>query len=362
MDFNFQYPKRLKIAQIGAGEHSIRHILPALQYAPFELVALADHNTERGLAVARQFGAKRFYPNHKALLAKEEDLDAVLIVVGPDENGRPQYPELAAEALSVGLHVWIDAPPCLSASEVPTFTNACIKRHKYLAVGFRRRFVPAYQKAIELVNEGLLGKVNSYAMSYTLPMPAAWQRRNDRDMAAFLPFVSVLALLNNLFGEVEGLSYARHEMTGAAAMQIVHKSGVLGSVHLAPHKPVSAPRERLEIDGGGAVLIVEDGARVRFYRRESPNEEDEPERRANYLAGSLNYAPIVWEPRFEALEFAPQSVVLSGYLGSLRSFGEALLAGEPPKHGTLVEVLHVMTVFDAIRKGKEREWISLVKE
>lgn len=107
------------------------------------------------------------------------------------------------------------------------------------------------------------------------------------------------------------------------------------------------------------MLIVEDGAKVKLYRRESPNEEDEPERRANYVAGSLNYAPIAWEPHFEAMEFAPQSVVMSGYLGSLRAFGEALLAGEPPKYGTLVEVLHVMTVFDAIRKGKEREWISL---
>ena len=113
MSLNYEYEKRLRIGYIGAGQHSFRNILPCFQYAPIELVALTDHHTERGLAVARQFGAQRFYPNHKAMLAKEKDLDAIFIVVGPDAKGRPRYPELAAESLRAGFHTWIDAPPLL---------------------------------------------------------------------------------------------------------------------------------------------------------------------------------------------------------------------------------------------------------
>ncbi len=356
MLYNFEYPEKLKIAYIGAGEHSIRNILPTFQYAPIELVALADHNTERGLAVARMFGARRFYPNHKALLAKETELDAAMIVVGPDEEGRPRYPELAAETLTAGLHTWIDAPPCLSASQVSTFTNACIKRHKYLAVGFRRRFSPGYAKAAELLEQEALGQINSYSFRFPLRMPDAPQRRTEEGMAPFLPFTSVMALLLNLFGEAEGVSYVRNERTGATAMQMLHRNGVVGSLQLTVGQSTSAPQERLEITGTGHSLFVDGGVRVALYRTDSSLNPQEQGRQDSFVRGGEDDAPLFWEPRHDALEPATHHIALSGYLGSVKVFAERLLADEPPKYGTLVDVLHVMTVIDRIRKAKERDW------
>jgi predicted dehydrogenase len=357
--YNFEYREKLKIAYIGAGEHSIRNILPTFQYAPIELVALADHNTERGLAVARMFGARRFYPNHKALLAKETELDAAMIVVGPDEEGRPRYPELAAETLTAGLHTWIDAPPCLSASQVSTFTNACIKRHKYLAVGFRRRFSPGYAKAAELLEQEALGRINSYSFRFPLRMPGPPERRTEEGMAPFLPFTSAMALLLNLFGEAEGVSYVRNERTGAAAMQMLHRNGVIGSLHLTVGQSTSSPQERLEIIGSGQSLAVDGGVRLEVYRVDGSQSPEQAGRQDSFVAGGLDDAQRFWEPRFDALEPATHHIALSGYLGSIKSFAERLLAGEPPKYGTLVDVLHVMTVLDRIRKGKEREWIII---
>jgi predicted dehydrogenase len=357
--YNFEYPRKLKIAYIGAGEHSIRNILPTFQYAPIELMAMADHDTERGLAAARMFGAKRFYPNHKALLAKEEGLDAVMIVVGPDEQGLPRYPELAAETLGAGLHTWVDAPPCVSAANVSIFTNACMKRRKYMAVGFRRAFAPAYLKAAELLDAGTLGHVTSYAMRFPLRLPGPPERRTDKGMAPFLPFTSIIALLYGLFGEVEGLSMLRHEATGAGVITFAHKGGVVGSVHLAVGQASASPSERLEIVGTGANLVAESGLRLVCYRRDGGVSPELLGRQEGYPAEDPAHAPLFWEPRFEALEPATHQVALSGYLGSVRSFADQMLAGEPPQHGTLIEVLHVMTVFDRIHQGKEREWIAV---
>jgi predicted dehydrogenase len=358
MRYSYEYDRKLQVGYIGAGEHSFRNILPALQYAPIDLVAITDHRTERGLAVARQFGARRFYPNHLALLGKETKLDAVMIVVGPDEEGRPRYPELAAEALTAGFHVWVDSPPCISAKEISVFTNACIKRHKYMAVGFRRQFMPAYEQAREIITDDAFGQVASYAYRFPLALPDAVRRRNDRGMSSFLPITDVLALLASLFGEVQGLSMVRHS-NGSAVISLQHAGDVLGALHLTAGQSLSAPRERLEVVGNRESLVVEDGLRLTYFRRVTPVSAELAGRQDRYQMGDLSSAPLVWSPVYDPDEPATHSVAQSGYLGSIRAFAEQLLAGQPPQRGTLVEVLHVMTVFDRIRHGKEREWIEV---
>ncbi|MFO7698278.1 MAG: Gfo/Idh/MocA family oxidoreductase [Anaerolineae bacterium] len=358
MKYNYEYDRKLQVGYIGAGEHSYRNILPAFQYAPIDLVAITDHKSDRGLAVARQFGARRFYPNHKALLAKETALDAVMITVGPDENGRPRYPELAAEALAAGFHVWIDQPPCLSADEISTFTNACIKKHKYLAVGFARQFVPAYVQAGEIMADKAFGQIGSYAFRFPVALPDMARRRTDKGIASFLPVTGVLALLAGLFGEIQSFSMVR-SAAGSGVISLLHTSGVPGALHLTAGQALSAPAERLEVIGRRASLVVEDGVKLTYYRRVTPVSDELMGRQDRYLMGDLESAPLVLEPGFDLREPSAQHVAQSGYLGSIQSFAEQLLAGQPPKKGTLVDALHVMTVFDRMRRAKEMDWVQI---
>ena len=58
MLLNHEYDRKIRVGYIGSGEMSFRNILPCFHYTPIDLVAMADHNTDRGLAVARQFGAR----------------------------------------------------------------------------------------------------------------------------------------------------------------------------------------------------------------------------------------------------------------------------------------------------------------
>ncbi|NLT73051.1 MAG: Gfo/Idh/MocA family oxidoreductase [Chloroflexi bacterium] len=358
MKYNYEYDRKLQVAYIGGGEHSFRNILPSLQYAPIDLVALTDHKGDRGLAVARQFGARRFYPNHRALLAKETSLDAVMISVGPDEEGRPRYPELAAEALGAGFHVWIDEPPCLSAEDISTFTNACIRKHRYLAVGFVRQCAPAYLQAASLIKDKAFGQPTSYAFRFPMALPELTRRRTDKGASAMLPITGVVALLADLFGEIKGFSMVRGT-AGAAVLSLQHANGTPGSLHLTAGQSLSAPRERLEIIGRRASLVVDGGVRVTYYRRVAPVAEELAGRQDTSFTGDVDSAPVVWAPQLNLEEPAAQHIALSGYLGSIQSFAEQLLAGQPPKHGTLVDALHVMTVFDRLRAGREQEWLEV---
>ena len=229
MLFNYEYEKKLRVGYIGAGEHSFRNILPSLQYAPVELVALADHHPERGLAIARQFGARRFYPNHQALLNKEKgQLDAVIIVIGRDATGRPRYPEVAGEALRAGFHTWIEEPPCFSVDEVMSFTSACMTCHKYIATGFKKMFMPTYLKVAQIIEDPSFGGVSSFSLRYPLIMPAADKRSDPLEMSSFLDFVRPYSLLVRLFGESQGFSFHPQRRLGRRRVQFPFPQGCGG--------------------------------------------------------------------------------------------------------------------------------------
>lgn len=355
MLFNYEYENKLRVGYIGAGEHSYRNILPCFQYAPIELVALSDPDTDRGLAVARQFGARHFYPSHRALLAKEE-MDAVFIVVGPDADGRPRYPELASEALRAGFHTWIDKPPCSTVDEISIFTNACIAKHKYLATGLKKMFAPAYLKVAEIIADPSFGGVSSFSMRYPLSLPPEEKRQDTRAMSAFLEFVHPYSVLVRLFRECKGFIYMRSELSGGVVMCFRFRGNIVGTLHLAGGQSATSPLERLEVIGNGANVVVENGVRLIYYRSGGSRGEGGFGRAGSYI-GPDDTAPIIWEPEFSLGQLYNKQLLLEGYVGCIQHFAQSLLDDKPPKHGNIVDIMHIMTVYDRIRDGKEDEWI-----
>lgn len=354
--FNHEYEKRLRVGYVGAGDHSFRNILPCFQYLPVELAAIADHNTERGIAVARQFGARHFYPNHKALLAKEK-MDAVFIVVGPDAEGRSRYPELAAEALRAGFHVWIEKPPCNSGKDINTFTEACMRHHKFVATGFKKQFTPAYLKVAEILKDARFGGASTFSMRYPLSLPDKPLRDDATAMTPFLDFVHPYSLLVRLFGECEGFTYMRSKTTGGLVMNLRYRSGLVGNLHLTGGQAATSPLERLEVIGQGANVVVENGIRLTYYRPGGQRGTGEYGRSADYI-GEDDTAPIIWEPEFSLGQLYNKQLFLEGYVGCISHFVERILANEAPIHGNLVDMLHIMNVYDNLVGGAEDELLG----
>ena len=288
--FSYEYEKKLKVGYIGAGEHSFRNILPCFQYAPIELVALADTDTERGLAVARQFGARHFYPNHKAMLAKEE-MDAVMIVAGPDAEGRPT-PELAADALRAGFHVWFDTPPCARRADVSTLTQACMRKGKWAVAGFKRMHAPMYNKVADIIATPEFGGVTSFSMRYPVFMPAAEQLADDAAMLPFLEMLHPYSLLVRLFGEARGVMYMRNEKSGGAILNFRYRNGVIGTLHLTAGQSATSPLERLEVIGNGGNVVVENASRLIYYRPGSFRGKGDIGREETFIGADAT-APII---------------------------------------------------------------------
>lgn len=358
MLLNFEYETKLRVGFIGAGEHAVRNILPAFQYAPIDLVALADEDTERGLAVARMFGARHFYPKYEAMLAKEP-MDAVFIVLPPDDKGKPRSVKVGVETLAAGFHTWVDTPPCWEADDILLWTAPAMTKHKYIVTGYRKQFAPAYLRADFIRKTPAFGKACSYSMRYPVSLPPAEKRDDPKLVAPLFEVAHPMSVILRLFGEPEFYTYARTGVDGPGdiVVSLTHRSGVVGTLHLTGNQAATSPVERLEIVGTGANVIVENGARLVYYRAGGTRGEGEPGRVTSFIGGDDN-APIIWEPDLTLGQPYNKQLFLQGYVGCVQYFAEMNMKNAAPRYGSLVDTANVMGFIDDLRTGKEREWMT----
>jgi len=358
MLLNFEYEKKLRVGFIGAGEHAVRNILPSFQYAPLELVALTDEDTERGLAVARMFGARHFYQTYEAMLAKEQ-MDGVLIVLPPDDKGKSRYVDLGAATLAAGFHTWIDTPPCWEANEILRWTKPAMDTHKYLVTGYRKMFAPAYVRAEYIKKTPEFGKVCSYSMRYPVSLVPESKRSDPKAVAPLFEVVHPLSVIFRIFGEPEYYTFARTRVEGPGdvVMSLTHRGGVVGTLHLTGNQAATSPVERLEMVGTGANVIVENGVKLTYYRAGGTRGEGEEGRIASFI-GPDEAAPIIWEPDYALGQLYNKQLFLQGYVGCLQYFAEMNMQKTPPRYGNLVDTANIMGIVDDLRTGKDREWFS----
>ena len=112
MSYQREFDKRLNVGVVGLGSHAYRNILPAMHYLPVRLKAFCDINLDLARQTGEEYGVEACFKNAGEMYQSEE-LDAVFVVVSPE-----MHPELVCEALEVGLHVWMEKPPAVLASEV----------------------------------------------------------------------------------------------------------------------------------------------------------------------------------------------------------------------------------------------------
>jgi predicted dehydrogenase len=348
VQFNYEYERRLRVGYVGAGGHSYRNLLPALQYAPIELVALADTNTERGLAVARQFGARHFYPNHKAMFAKEE-MDAVFVASADNKDARNTN-RLEARAR---LHTWMEAPLCATLEETYEFTEACMVKNRYLAVGLNKMFASVYIKALSVMASRDFGGVSSFALRYPAAFPAAELRNNPAAILAFLEVLRPYSILVRLFGEAQGLSFMRSKTPASGGVvSLRYRSGVVGTLHLTGGQAATSPLERLEVIGNGANLVAENGSRLIYYRPGGTRGLDTLSQEGSF-AGPDDSGPVFWEPDYSRGEVYNKQLFMEGYVGCIREFADCLLRNQPPRLGNLMNTIHMYSVIDHLRNGRE---------
>lgn len=337
-------PDAMAVGLVGCGSHSYRNVLPAMKFVPgLDLVATADLDERKAALYARQFGAGAHYTDHRRML-REEDLDGVLLSVGLDAAGRPQYPDIAPDVLDAGVSVWMEKPPAASVAGVERIADH-VTAGTFAMVGFKMMFTPAVEKMADLVAAEEFGDVQSYEIAYALDLPSQPRKLHRPAARRFLDDVThPLSEIVHLFGEPESATtYRSGEGDGFAVLE--HPEGFTGTLHLMGGAGRTGPAIDLKVVGEGPIARMNGGTEVEYHQDGSwGSYARDPSFLRDGDAHTARYSPQLREP-LGAL--ALHSEALFGYVGELRAFASALRSGSPDR-ADVEDALSVMRVYETL--------------
>jgi len=338
---------------IGCGSHSFRNLYPVFQFAPVNLVAVCDLDARKAEAFAAKFGARAAYSSHQQML-DGGDLDAVFICTGYDKRGRPQYPQLAIDCLQAGCHVWTEKPPAASCEEVARMQDAARAAGKNVVVGMKKMFMPANEKAHELMTSQAFGQAHLAMLQYPVYVPSTaeldeyLQQGKSNAVVSFLDHLCHPAsLLIYLLGMPESLYYERSRSGGGIAA-FRYASGAIASIASTRGSSVNGGLERtLIVSDRGQHIIVDNNTRVTLQRMPSPGYGDVP----SFYTATAEQGSVVWEPEFSLGQLYNKGLFLLGYYNEINEFARSILERRPPRKGTLEQAWQVTRIFEAFAEG-----------
>jgi predicted dehydrogenase len=151
--------QRVRIAYIGCGGRT-RQMIPMFKSHPAtEVVAVSDVNEPR-MDEALNLLAQEPKPQRPVKLAEYErilerkDVDAVILATTQHWHGLPFI-----QACQAGKHVFVEKPLSHTVVEGRAMVRAAQKFGVIALMGTQQRAGPHYQKAVELIRSGRLGRV-----------------------------------------------------------------------------------------------------------------------------------------------------------------------------------------------------------
>ncbi|MYL36060.1 gfo/Idh/MocA family oxidoreductase [Pontibacillus yanchengensis] len=137
---------------LGAANIAKKALIPALQRANAEIVAIASRSGEAS-QVAEEFGITKGYDAYEELLA-DPDVDAVYIPV-PNHV----HKEWVIAAAQAGKHILCEKPAALTVQDVEEMLEECRRNNVYFLEAFMYQFHPQHERVKELIIAGEIGEV-----------------------------------------------------------------------------------------------------------------------------------------------------------------------------------------------------------
>jgi len=145
---------------VGLGRISMQHFMPGLKASKYSRVtALVSGHRDKAEKMAAEYNvpAKSIYSydNYDAI-AENKEIDAVYIAL--PNNMHAEYTIRAAKA---GKHVLCEKPMATTVADSQAMVDACRKANKKLMIAYRCQYEPTNLRAVQLIRDGKLGKVEA---------------------------------------------------------------------------------------------------------------------------------------------------------------------------------------------------------
>ena len=270
---------------VSCGDIARKRVAPALrELEGCELVAVSRADAARAESFAKEFGARRWHADWRALI-EDREVEAVYVATPVH-----MHAEQAVAAAEAGKHVLCEKPMALSVAECEHMNAAAEANGVLLGVAYYRRFYPAVERVREILETGEVGvpvvaQLNAFERFDPAPEnPRRWLL--DRGRSGGGPMFDFgchrIELLINLLSDVKGVKallgnvlFEREvEDTACALLQFERGTqGVITVTHAARE-----PQDTLEIFGSeGSVRIdVLNEGRLRVRTKEGERFESHP--------------------------------------------------------------------------------------
>jgi predicted dehydrogenase len=266
-----------------------------------------------------------------------EELDAVLLCVSPQ-----LHPALAIEAFNAGLHVWMEKPAGAMVAEIDAMIAA--RGDRVAVVGYKKAFMPATDKALELLARESMQPLRTIFGVYPMNIP-----HGDRDMIErresnkwLVDGCHPVALLLTLGGRPESVVVHRGR-DNSGVLVIRHVSGSISNLHLAQGAPPFQPIERYLAFGGSESVEIENSRRLRYQR----GIEFSYANGTSFAPAGINSGAVVWEAQDGMNTMENKAVVTQGMYGELEHFADCVRNGRAAERSNLEFARDVMAVFEA---------------
>ena len=167
MKFDSRGPIRIGLA--GLGRAGVGMHIPELASLThlFKIVAVCDPIKDRRIRVADELGCVA-YRTYEDML---QDSEVELVDIA---TRSVDHFEHALMALKTKRYVFLEKPMTINFDEARKLRAAALKAKNRLYIRHNRRFEPGFQKALEVISSGVLGKVYDIKLRR-----GVFQRRDD---------------------------------------------------------------------------------------------------------------------------------------------------------------------------------------
>jgi len=180
---------KLGFCIVGLGRISMQHFMPALQMSTkARLVALVSGHRDKAAKEAQKYGVPASniysYDNYDRI-ADNKEIEAVYIAL-PNS----MHAEYSIRAARAGKHVLSEKPMATSVRDSEEMIAACRKANRKLMIAYRCQFEPLNLRAIRMIRDGKLGKIQAIESANGFDIkPNEW--RLDGKLAGGGPLMDV---------------------------------------------------------------------------------------------------------------------------------------------------------------------------
>ncbi len=320
--YNYQY------AFVGMGQHSLTNLYPVLHYLQVPLKYICVTNERKARLIERKFKGIKATTRLDDVL-NDEDVKGVLVAASPNAHF-----SIASRVLQSGKSLFIEKPPCQSASQLKALiAMQQSSANRVAMVGLQQRYAPA----VQILKRRLKGEQH---FNYDLHYLTGAYPEGD---ALLDLYIHPLDLATWLFGKAEIVSYL--EINEHSYILMLRHQHIVGTIELSTCHSWRDARQSLTVHTRSGCYHLTQCEELSFVSKQTviagiPIEKFFPHcQSVRYLYRHDNFSPIL----------ANNSILTQGFFQEVATFINAVEGKKARVLTDLQSVEPTLALIDNIR-------------